>query len=91
LKVQVWDKDIIDDDLIGETEVDLEERFYDERYRSMEDQPIEQRKLTLFSSGQEVGYINLWIDMNQVGNRRLRNKRRLNNDPVIWDISSMPA
>lgn len=55
----------------------------------MEAQPIERRKLTLFSSGQEVGYINLWIEMQTIGNKR---DRLMNNyrDPIIWDVSSMP-
>lgn len=56
----------------------------------MEGQPIEKRKLTLFSSGQEVGYINLWVEMNPIGGKRSKFNRN-QKDLVIWDISSMPA
>jgi len=36
LKIQIFDKDILSDDIIGETSIDLEERFYNERYRIMD-------------------------------------------------------
>lgn len=47
----MYDKDILSDDMIGETSIDLEERFYDERYRIMEGQPVERRKIVQANSG----------------------------------------
>lgn len=55
----------------------------------MNDQPIEKRKLTLFSSGQEVGHINLWVEMHAIGNKKTR-MRSDYKEPIVWDISSMP-
>ena len=38
LKIQVWDDDgIIGDDLIGETKIDLEERWFSEQWRKLND------------------------------------------------------
>jgi hypothetical protein len=46
LHVQVWDKDLlIQDDLIGETIIDLENRFFSKRWRNLPHKPIETREL----------------------------------------------
>ena len=77
--------------MIGATEIDLEERFYDQRWRSLKDQPIEKRKLMVMSDGREAGFVNLWVEMypkrgknfyERTGERRVEAKN--------WDISSMP-
>ena len=42
LKIKFWDEDIIKkDDLIGETIIDIERRFFDQKWRSFEHLPAE--------------------------------------------------
>lgn len=44
LHVQLWDKDsFVFDDLIGETVIDLENRFFSKRWRNLPYKPIESR------------------------------------------------
>ena len=84
LKIQVWDQDVIIDEMIGETQIDLEERYYDESYRHMVNQPVERRTLHLEGSKQESGYIDLWVE---AFNKKERDRSRI---PRLWDISSIP-
>lgn len=87
VRIQLWDKDIVSDEMIGETLIDLENRFYNQKFRNMENQPIEKRKLFLDDSGKELGYLNMWIEMIPTGGNK---KTALKCNP-IWDISSIPA
>ena len=93
LIIQVWDEDIIKDELIGETAIDIEERFFDEGYRHMKEQPIERRKLYLPGTQQEVGFLNCWVDIFRNVSKRdvFFQKNRLRKQPRLWDISSIPA
>ena len=44
LKIEAWDYDLLfGDDLIGETVVDLEDRYFSSDYRSVTQKPIEHR------------------------------------------------
>lgn len=74
--------------MLGETEIDLEERFYDEKFRAMPEQPIERRKLYMMDSGQETGYIDLWVETFA---KRQKGDGIKEIEPIMWDISSAPA
>lgn len=82
------DRDIAFDDTIGETYIDLEERFYDDKFRAMPEQPIERRKLYTADSGQESGYVDLWVETFA---RRQKGDGIKEPEPILWDISSAPA
>ena len=46
LTVEVWDYDELwTDDLIGKTTIDLEDRFYNPKWRLLNEKPIEKRTL----------------------------------------------
>lgn len=46
LKVQFWDYDVLfGDDFIGETIIDLEDRYFSSDFKSFQHKPIEHRKL----------------------------------------------
>jgi len=64
--------------------IDIEERYYDEGYRNLINQPVERRTLHLEGSNQESGYIDLWIE---IFKKKEKNKFRI---PRLWDISSIP-
>jgi len=51
LKVEMWDYDMLfGDDLIGETIVDLEDRYFNSDFRSLLNKPIEHRRLSHYST-----------------------------------------
>lgn len=46
MKIQMWDYDMLfGDDLIGETEIDLEDRYFSPDYNAWPKKPIEYRQL----------------------------------------------
>lgn len=62
--MQLWDKDpIIGDDFIGETEIDMESRYFDEKWMCTEHYPIETRKVYLPESKQATGSVRLWTEI----------------------------
>ena len=80
LKVQVWDHDdLFSDDKIGTTKIDLEDRFFNESWKSMPEKPVETRKLLIKSCKQPQGYLRMWVEIHPS-----------NSIPVPWDISAKP-
>lgn len=65
LRIEVWDYDLLtQDDLIGATEIDLEERVFSPDYRRIQSKPpIEMRELRGPTSTQSQGTIKMFIDI----------------------------
>ena len=64
LKVQLWDYDPIgSDDFLGETEIDVESRYFDEKWMCTENYPIETRNLLKPETSRAVGSIRLWVEV----------------------------
>ena len=83
LQIQVWDRDfLVKDDLIGETVVDLENRFFSRRWRKLNYVPIETRDLRHPESTVNRGRIKLWVEIIPV----------THNEEIkqIWDIRPKP-
>lgn len=81
MKIEVWDYDpIFSDDLIGFTKIDLEDRFYNDKWMEIKEKPIEKRILKHpdFEDGQ--GWITLWLEIFE--NRIDAAKK--------WDVSPPP-
>lgn len=55
----------------------------------MDGQPVERRKIIQAASGQEIGYINLWVEIHTVENKRDQ-IGKIQKNPVVWDIESIP-
>ncbi|RHY24406.1 hypothetical protein DYB25_000601 [Aphanomyces astaci] len=74
LTLNAYDYDLIGtDDLIGSTQVDLEDRFFDKHWQLLGDEyksserwgpkPVEQRTLYVSTSRAPMGHLKLWIDI----------------------------
>ena len=64
LKLEVWDWDeILSDDLIGYTIIDLEDRFFNEDWQSMKYKPIEVRPLLHPDIEGSQGQAIMWLEM----------------------------
>jgi len=70
LKIQAWDyDDLFGDDMIGETEIDLDDRFFNPDWASMRHKPVEYRQLYHKSSCGSQGVVKLWIEINTLQSR----------------------
>ena len=64
LRIQVMDYDsLFSDDLIGETSIDIEDRYFDNRWQALESKPIEVRQLYHPDYEQSQGEVLMWIEM----------------------------
>ena len=75
-KIQIWDHDKLGmDDLVGETFIDIENRWFNQEWRAHDLKPAERRTLKLPGSSMSQGKIQLWVDIltpqeaKQVGTR----------------------
>ena len=55
--------DLFGDDLIGETIVDLDDRFFSAEWQSIKEKPVEYRELKHPSSTVSQGVIKMWVEI----------------------------
>ena len=64
LRLQVMDYDnLFSDDLVGETSIDIEDRYFDNRWQALESKPIEVRQLYHPDYEQSQGEVVMWLEM----------------------------
>ena len=81
MSVELWDYDALtSDDLIGITEIDVEDRWFSKKWRSLKHVPIETRKLYKSSSNLSQGIVKLWVEIFP----------REAKAPPIWAIAPKP-
>ena len=82
LKIEVWDYDpIFRDEIIGITQIDLEDRYFNSDWREMIYKPIETRLLLHPDLSRQQGSITLWIEI-------FDKKDMIHMEP--WQISPEP-
>lgn len=103
LFIEVWDKDAIkSDELIGCTRIDIENRYYDSKWRELEHIPIETRRLYHPSSKQEKGIVRLWVEIFETLDTKAPSIKKSQltksksmlpeppKSPQLWDITPRP-
>ena len=84
LQIDAMDFDhLFGDDLIGSTEVDLEDRYFLPEWRALKDKPIEIRRLFHPSSQVSQGNLRMWVEINPA-------KVPENQKAREWDIRKKP-
>ena len=64
LRIQVMDYDaLFSDDLVGETSIDIEDRYFDNRWQALENKPIEVRQLYHPDYERSQGEVLMWLEM----------------------------
>ena len=70
LKIQFWDyDDVFSDDKIGQTVIDLEDRFFSQKWQSLKEKPIETRALYMKTTKVPQGGVRLWLEMVPIADR----------------------
>ncbi len=83
LHVEVWDHDeYVKDDLIGETVIDLENRFFSKKWRNLKHIPLETRELFHPTSSVSRGRVRMWIELIDVKDVKAIGQK--------WDIKPQP-
>ena len=82
LKIEVWDYDpIFRDEIIGATQIDLEDRYFNNEWLEMKYKPIETRLLFHPDLSRQQGNITLWVEI-------FDKKDTIHMEP--WQISPEP-
>lgn len=103
IKIQVWDKDpFTSNELIGETIIDLENRFFSKKFRKLTNIPIETRALSHPLSSIQRGRIRIFLEILPI----LKNKAELLREPwsikprppscfqvrvIVWEVDDIPS
>jgi hypothetical protein len=85
--------------LIGYTKIDLEDRYFDSKWRDLAEKPIEVRPLKHPDFEQETGRVSLWVEMFERNDGRLNKKWFINPAPkvelemrlVVWEGKNTPC
>ena len=82
LTIQVMDHDpIFKDELIGETSIDVENRYFDPTWQGLENKPVETRTLYHPDYEDSQGQITMWLEMFDKNEQELMD---------VWNIAPQP-
>jgi len=100
LQIQLWDHQrFLHDELLGETILDLEDRFFSKKWRALKDYPIETRRLFHPSSKLPQGYLRMWTEIIPKDDPKFKiSKLDIGKKPpaeyeirmIIWDCKGIP-
>jgi len=98
LKIEVWDwEEILADDLIGYTVIDLEDRYYNDDWQNMKHKPIEVRPLLHPDLTGAQGQVYLWLEMFEASEKSTHIPWKIDPQPlcelqvrlIIWETEDM--
>ncbi|MCQ2816272.1 MAG: hypothetical protein MJ252_03300 [archaeon] len=101
LKIECWDyDDLLSDDLIGSTNIDLEDRYFCQKWQALEHKPIEIRPLMHPDESSPQGSIYMWLEMfptEERGNEKWATPRCIETEPkqklitefIVWETEEM--
>jgi len=98
LKIEVWDWDeILTDDLIGYTVIDLEDRYYNDDWQNMKNKPVEIRPLIHPDINGAQGQVYLWLEMFESAEKSKYPPWKIDPQPlcelqvrlIIWETEDM--
>lgn len=100
MKIQVWDWDpLFSDELIGETVIDIEDRYYDYKWQELLDKPIEVRPLLHPDFTAAQGYAKLWVEVVDKSDKKSAEKFDISLNPdakaelrlIVWETREIPS
>ena len=74
--------DLFGDDLIGETTIDLDDRFFNGDWQAIEEKPIEYRQIYHESTSLSQGVVTCWLEIEP--------SNKANKEQKVWDITPEP-
>ena len=98
LKIEVMDyDDLLSDDLIGYTIIDLEDRYFNSDWQAIPEKPIEVRPLLNLDYTGAQGYIYLWLEIFESSLKSLKEPWQIAPEPatefevrfVVWETEDM--
>ena len=98
LKIEVLDyDDILSDDLIGYTVIDLEDRYFNSDWQKLVEKPVEVRPLIHGDLNGAQGYIYLWLEIFEASQKSSKIPWKISPEPiveyqvrfVIWETEDM--
>lgn len=98
ITIEVWDyDDLFNDELIGSTGIDVEDRYYCSKWTNLKDKPIETRKLYHPDFKSPQGNVLMWMEIFDRANNtaqevdiKLPPKTDLEMRLVIWQTREIP-
>jgi len=101
LKIDVWDRDLVFDERIGETVIDLEDRWFNQKWQGLAGRgkmPIETRALWSPLATSAQGFVTCWLDI--YDNATARKNPPINIAPpphseyevrvIVWTTKGIP-
>ena len=94
LKIEVLDyDDILSDDLIGSTIIDLEDRYFNTDWQELVEEPVEVRPLIHPDLNGAQGQVYLWLDIFDASQKSTKIPWKISPEPitefqvrfVIWE------